>query len=625
VNNLRMDKCILLVMLLKIVACQKDLGGATITYNPGQECLPYDGSVVPDCSAYVNPVTKEPYYKEHSSNCSRFWECGPPDNQGRYETCLFECAPCGGPSNPMCKDQWALTFDPNYQYPLGPVCDWPSNIECGVICDINDPQYECCHNDDCNQCDGGSCSLTFQCEYPEPCEVDCTQDSDCDHFDGECNVPAPHDPNNCAYCSDAGACLGGCGGLDNDANCPDGYLCNEDTHLCEEGGVCDTDDFCDGFNQTCNANYDNCFYCGGDCGSHDGCCPGCHDSALNCEHPTPVCNLATHTCGCTADADCLDGYYCEDNTCKPVCSVDGDCDGFDATCNVDTYENCFYCSSNETIFKQNECSGDKCCTGCANDSNCPYPTPVCHEDHSCGCNDDSDCKAGEHCNTDLDKCEAIPDECQVATEDVDCNGGVTGQCEPGVAEYIQCFYCDTDGTYNQCKPGCSNDNGEGKPECPATQPICIEHTHVCSQNPGATLLRQIVFTSESCTGCSTEGVDMILTGTLLEEPKPMCKTNALDNPQNIDYASKGLFEAEEQEIGWGWGTCYQSPLSGQVSAAEVTWVGEGTWTLDNVCFDWVDPAETKLVSICRNTMGASLSNGESATLECEVSDIKQCP
>ena len=29
-------------------------------------CLPYDGSVIPDCSKYVDPITKEPYYVEHS-------------------------------------------------------------------------------------------------------------------------------------------------------------------------------------------------------------------------------------------------------------------------------------------------------------------------------------------------------------------------------------------------------------------------------------------------------------------------------------------------------------------------------------------------------------------------------
>ena len=40
----------------------------TVTYNPGQNCLPYDGSVVPDCSKFVDPITKQPYYHEHSTS-----------------------------------------------------------------------------------------------------------------------------------------------------------------------------------------------------------------------------------------------------------------------------------------------------------------------------------------------------------------------------------------------------------------------------------------------------------------------------------------------------------------------------------------------------------------------------
>ena len=35
---------------------------------PGEECLPYDGSKVPDCSKFVDPVLKQPYYHEHSSS-----------------------------------------------------------------------------------------------------------------------------------------------------------------------------------------------------------------------------------------------------------------------------------------------------------------------------------------------------------------------------------------------------------------------------------------------------------------------------------------------------------------------------------------------------------------------------
>ena len=40
----------------------------TIAINlvSGQICLPDDGSVVPDCSSLVDPVTKQPYFERHS-------------------------------------------------------------------------------------------------------------------------------------------------------------------------------------------------------------------------------------------------------------------------------------------------------------------------------------------------------------------------------------------------------------------------------------------------------------------------------------------------------------------------------------------------------------------------------
>ena len=79
-----MEKWFLLVVLVKMVASQEDYEEfalttndqqVTITYNPGVDCLPYDGSVVPDCSKYIDPVTKEPVFKEHSSSkCfKRYW------------------------------------------------------------------------------------------------------------------------------------------------------------------------------------------------------------------------------------------------------------------------------------------------------------------------------------------------------------------------------------------------------------------------------------------------------------------------------------------------------------------------------------------------------------------------
>ena len=135
-------------------------------------------------------------------DCSRFWECGPAG-----ETCLFECAPCGR-DNPMCNGQWALSFDVRFQYPVGPTCDWPSTINCtNGGCEDKEPRPECCSDEECNNgCPASHCSHNFQCIYDEHC--DCTLDTDCDTYDGICNIPPPHTNDTCAYCSD-GQCKGG--------------------------------------------------------------------------------------------------------------------------------------------------------------------------------------------------------------------------------------------------------------------------------------------------------------------------------------------------------------------------------------------------------------------------------
>ena len=58
---------LMLLMLVTMVRSQTT-PDYTVTYNPGQDCLPYDGSVVPDCSKFWDPVTKDPYYHEHSTS-----------------------------------------------------------------------------------------------------------------------------------------------------------------------------------------------------------------------------------------------------------------------------------------------------------------------------------------------------------------------------------------------------------------------------------------------------------------------------------------------------------------------------------------------------------------------------
>merc|ERR1711884_484123 len=144
-----------------------------------------------------------------------------------------------------------------------------------------------------------------------------------------------------------------------DSDCHAEDFCNNDG-VCELY-VCLADTECDGYDQICNAQHDNCFYCGqDDCPHHtDGCCPGCHDSALNCEYPTPVCDQASHTCKCNDDSDCHAEDFCNnDGVCELyVCLADTERDGYDQICNAQ-YDNCFYCGKDDCPHHT-----DGCCPG----------------------------------------------------------------------------------------------------------------------------------------------------------------------------------------------------------------------------------------------------------------------
>ena len=84
------------------------------------------------------------------SDCSRYWKCDIDENGDICDLCLLECPSCpGGPTDPNCDGQEALTFDPSYQYPQDPVCGWPVDTECPVLCDTSLPEYQCCSWYDC--------------------------------------------------------------------------------------------------------------------------------------------------------------------------------------------------------------------------------------------------------------------------------------------------------------------------------------------------------------------------------------------------------------------------------------------------------------------------------------------
>ena len=65
-----MMSSLMLLMLVAMAKSQETTPDYTVTYNPYDPnyCLPYDGSVIPDCSKFVDPITMAPYYHEHSTS-----------------------------------------------------------------------------------------------------------------------------------------------------------------------------------------------------------------------------------------------------------------------------------------------------------------------------------------------------------------------------------------------------------------------------------------------------------------------------------------------------------------------------------------------------------------------------
>jgi len=170
--------------------------------------------------------------------------------------------------------------------------------------------------------------------------------------------------------------------------------------------------------------------------------------------------------------------------------------------------------------------------------------------------------------------------------------------------------------------GCNNNYGtDDVPYCPAGSPECNVATHECSAASGSTLLTRIVVTTKTCSGCSDEGAELRLTGL---QDYITCHTNKLDHAGVTDYSDRGdFFTQNDDKEEDGWGGCYESALKGKVRNAEVTWLGSGTWTVDNICFDWDDSAYN--VWKCSGS-GLGLTTGQQMSLTCVESEhLTSCP
>jgi len=135
---------------------------------------PYDGSKVPDCSAFHGQVNTTSFFHVHEYDCGLYWVCSP---EG---PCLMQCAACNvNPGN--CPDG-RLQFDCRYTVPVGPVCDFFSTVgchNCEETCAANNCPGECDTSTDCLCSD---CKTDMDCPSGEQCcdrqcAVSCDGDS----------------------------------------------------------------------------------------------------------------------------------------------------------------------------------------------------------------------------------------------------------------------------------------------------------------------------------------------------------------------------------------------------------------------------------------------------------------
>jgi len=261
---------------------------------------------------------------------------------------------------------------------------------------------------------------------------------------------------------------------------------------------------------------------------------------------------------CTSNNGCPLCYECDTvcgycNVKEGCCLSNNMCQGNDGECiatEQPDYTTCSYCDTTENLCKP----------GCIDNSNCP-------EGYQCN---------GHIC---VEKAEC--------TDDAYCNAGHSGTCDVEHSPYTECFYCE-DG---ECKPGCTSDS-----DCPSTHPTC-DSDHICNARPGKVLLKSITFVTDSCTGCTTEGVETTLVGEKISGfPDGItCDTQKLDHEGTIDFANgasttfdgkmNGAQNDQEEDM---MGACFEFPLNNQLLGGFVKWVGDGDWVPKSVCVDWKD-------------------------------------
>ncbi len=388
--------------------------------------------------------------------------------------------------------------------PPGPTCNDgifngdESNVDCGGSCGA-------CGGGTCNMdadCNGTTCKeetctghVSTLCESDQDCTS--TTYSRCDNSVGKCTRPTSCNPGICDV-----SCLA-------DDDCGVGEICaGQESCTRNVSQQCSTDAECES------------------AGSYNICDNGSGHCGLGCGGGTCVNVANADGEGCTFDSECASGF-CAQNDCSNVygnvsCSFDSDCSTFRPVCS--------------------EADGGKCGSSCTAGICAPNPNAHCtngvqDEDETgvdCGgadctgcdeCQVDSECSAGQSCNTILN-----PNQCVGCFTNSDCFDGlvctsdicIDNQCQnPTLPVGAHCIdgVCDGDGSCQGCLV--DSDCGAGElcsgnecvectidSQCPddgneCTASVCIANT--CENKPvdNGQVCAAGVCGDGQCVGCNT--------------------------------------------------------------------------------------------------------------------------
>ncbi len=272
---------------------------------------------------------------------------------------------------------------------------------------------------------GGGCTINAECDDG----LFCNGAETCDVGSGTCQSGAPPACDNGLFCDGVESCNEATDSCDagTPPTCDDGLFCNgaescnETTDSCDAGTppACDDGEFCNGA-ETCNEGTD-----------------ACDPGAAPCDPGTETCNEGTDVCepiGCTVDADCDDGLFCN--------GVET-CDVGSGTCNAGTAPTCdngLFCdgveSCNEGTDSCDPGTPPACDDGlfCNGEETCNEGTDSCDAGTAPSCDNGQFCDGVETCNEGTDSCDAgTPPACdngQFCDGVETCNEG-TDSCDAG--------------------------------------------------------------------------------------------------------------------------------------------------------------------------------------------------